>query len=211
MIRTLAEIRKEYKLAALEESVAPQNPMILFSHWLEDAFSAGAEEPTAMVLATAEPEGIVSARVVLLKAADDKEFRFFTNYDSRKGRQIGTNPHVALTFFWSVLERQVRVEGKVRKTSRKESVDYFLTRPEESRIGACISPQSQVIRDRKYLDDLHQGFQVAPGGPECPSNWGGYIVKPFRIEFWQGRPHRLHDRLQYRWSGRRWMLERLAP
>lgn len=205
--------RREYGRAVLDEADAPSDPLVLFAAWLSEAVAAGIAEPTAMVLSTAASDGGVSARVVLLKGVERNGFAFFTHYGSRKGRQLLANSNAALTFPWIAMERQVRVEGKAVRLPRRESVAYFNDRPLESRISACISPQSSIIPDRAFLDSIRQGFILDLGdrAPLCPPDWGGYVVRPVRIEFWQGREHRLHDRLLYRKTGRRWILERLAP
>ena len=168
-----------------------------------------------MTLATATPDGRPSARIVLLRGFDAAGFCFYTNYDGRKGRELSANPHAALTFHWAVLEQQVRIEGRVERTTATESDDYFRTRPATSRIGAWSSPQSAVIPDRAALESLFARFAVEHPNPETiprPPNWGGFRLVPERIEFWQGRPSRLHDRLCFRRSLHgAWLLERLAP
>ncbi len=213
MTKNTASIRKEYRRAVLDERGVFADPMKQFAAWFDEAVLAGLDEPNAMVLSTAEPGGPVSGRVVLLKGTDEEGFIFYTNYESRKGIQLTLNPVAALTFFWSALERQVRVEGKVSRVSRRESVEYFNSRPLDSRISACVSPQSCVIPDREFLQGMREGFLLDSGGmePVCPDNWGGFRLKPNRVEFWQGRPHRMHDRLCYRRSATGWILERLAP
>ena len=173
---------------------------------------AGIEEPTAMTLATVSPEGMPSARMVLLKGFDENGFVFFTNYESRKGQEIAKNHRVALVFYWKELERQVRIEGFVVKTSGKESDDYFQSRPAESQVSAIISPQSAPIPDRQHLTDLQKEYlQNHSGEHKRPAHWGGYQVIPDMIEFWQGRESRLHDRMRYARKGGEWVIERLAP
>jgi len=209
----LAEIRKEYRLKEMDETRLDSNPMKQFALWLNEAFEALANEPTAMVLATAKPQGFPSARIVLLKAFSEQGFGFFTNYASRKGEEIALNQHVALLFHWPELERQVRVEGVATRTSTTVSDDYFDSRPYESRLSAVISNQSQVVPDRRYLEQLWAGQQDESDGKKVdrPSYWGGYVVEPHRIEFWQGRPNRLHDRILFTRQGTEWSISRLAP
>jgi len=208
----LSKIRNEYLQGELDiEHVLP-DPFQQFGVWMDQAILAQIEEPTAMTLATVSPEGIPSARMVLLKGLDENGFVFFTNYESRKGQQIAKNHRVALVFYWKELERQVRIEGFVLKTSGKESDDYFQSRPADSQVSAIISPQSAVIPDRQYLLDLHKEYlQNHSGKNKRPVNWGGYHVIPEMIEFWQGRASRLHDRIRYSRKGGEWLIERLAP
>jgi len=210
---SIADIRKDYRLRSLSETDA-DSPFQLFDRWWQEAITARLEEVNAMTLATASLEGVPAARVVLLKGFSEKGFVFFSNYDSAKGAQLAENPRAALVFFWKELERQVRVTGLVSKTSEEESDAYFFSRPEGSRIGAWASPQSQVIASREWLEanelQCRERFQ---GGPVArPPHWGGYVVKPVTIEFWQGRASRLHDRLQFSLQDDgTWKLERLAP
>ncbi|SDC09262.1 pyridoxamine 5'-phosphate oxidase [Williamwhitmania taraxaci] len=213
MKKDIANIRQEYRLASLLETEVDTNPMVVFNGWLQEAIKADVPEPTAMTVATSTFEGKPSARMMLLKGADENGFSFFTNYESRKARQLAQNPFAALVFFWPLLERQVRIEGKISKVSAKESDRYFKSRPVGSRIGAWASPQSQVIPNRRYLESLKMDFQEEFAKREIirPDNWGGYVLEPILIEFWQGRPDRLHDRLQYRLENEGWILERLAP
>lgn len=209
----LADIRREYRLEALDEKEINRNPLIQFENWLHEALEAMVNEPTAMVLATATPDGVPSARIVLLKAFSDQGMGFFTNYSSRKGEEIGLNQRVAMLFHWPELERQVRIEGIATKTSATASDDYFHSRPFESRLSAVISDQSQVVPDREYLEKLWTGqqFESVENVIDRPSNWGGYLVEPYRIEFWQGRPNRLHDRILFSRNGDQWDISRLAP
>jgi pyridoxamine 5'-phosphate oxidase len=183
-----------------------------FGRWFTEARAADVAEPNAMTLATVDPSGAPSARIVLLKSFDARGFAFYTNYDSRKGRELADNPHAALQFHWVELERVVRIEGRVEKTSEEESEAYFRSRPLDSRIGAWASPQSQVISSRAVLvaNAAKYGAQFALNPPK-PPHWGGYRLVPDTWEFWQGRKSRLHDRLRYRLADGRWVRERLAP
>jgi pyridoxamine 5'-phosphate oxidase len=208
----LSKIRNEYLQGELDiEHVLP-DPVQQFGVWMDQALSAEIEEPTAMTLATVGTDGKPSARMVLLKGFDEKGFIFFTNYESRKGQEIAKNHRVALVFYWKELERQVRIEGFVLKTSGKESDDYFLSRPSESQVSAIISPQSTIIPDRQHLENLRDEYlRNHQGQCERPAFWGGYQVIPEMIEFWQGRENRLHDRLRYSHKGGEWIIERMAP
>ena len=207
--------RKEYEQAALDEAGIDRDPIRQFAAWYDAAVVAGVPEPEAMTLSTATPDGHPSARIVLLRGFDERGFCFFTNYASRKGRELAANPHAALTFHWADLERQVRIEGRVEQTTAAESDAYFRSRPSTSRIGAWSSPQSEVIADRAALEELFARFRAEHPDDAAiprPSHWGGYRLVPERIEFWQGRPSRLHDRLRFRRDASRgWMFERLAP
>jgi pyridoxamine 5'-phosphate oxidase len=210
----IADLRKNYKQKKLLEKKALADPVQQFGKWWKQALRSGIEEPNAMTLATAAADGMPSARIVLLKDFSEKGFVFFTNYESFKGRQLAENPRACLVFFWKELERQVRITGIVEKTDEAASSEYFTSRPAESQIGAIISPQSQVISNRDWLEDKYKQKkkELQDKKPERPPHWGGYIVKPVMIEFWQGRPGRLHDRLQYSLSENgTWKIERLAP
>jgi len=211
---TIADIRKDYQHLSLTEKDVKQNPFDQFADWWDAAIHASIDEVNAMTLATASPDGIPAARIVLLKGFDSNGFVFFTNYESFKGRQLAENPRACLVFFWKELERQVRITGLVEKTSAAESDDYFNSRPESSRIGAWASPQSRVINSRAQLEEEEKAFAGRFNGKTIhrPPHWGGYRVKPGTIEFWQGRPSRLHDRIQYSLQdGGSWLIERLAP
>jgi pyridoxamine 5'-phosphate oxidase len=214
MPSTIADIRKDYKLKSLlEKDVAP-NPIRQFDTWWQEALHSEIDEVNAMTLATASADGIPAARIVLLKGYDEHGFVFFTNYESFKGMQLDENPRACLVFFWKELERQVRITGLVEKVSAEESDAYFNSRPEGSRIGAWVSPQSQVIASREWLEDREKKYtkDFAAQSVKRPNHWGGYRVKPISLEFWQGRSNRLHDRIQYTLQGdNKWIIERLAP
>ena len=211
---TKAEMRTDYKKASLDEGGVDPDPVGQFGAWFREATEAGVPEPNAMMLATVGPDGKPSARVVLLRGFDGSGFTFFTNYRGRKGRELDKNPFAALTFFWPDLERQVRIEGRAERVSAEESDAYFQSRPPGSRMGAWASPQSEVVRDREALEAQVRAFerQFPDGEIPRPPHWGGYRVAPDAVEFWQGRPSRLHDRLRYRKvDGGAWVIERLAP
>jgi pyridoxamine 5'-phosphate oxidase len=209
----ISALRKEYRLSRLDFENLDVSPFHQFRFWLNDAIRAQVAEPTAMTMATATADGKPSARIILLKDLDTDGFTFFTNYDSRKGKQLGVNPYAALVFFWPELERQIRVEGKVLKASQKDSDEYFNTRPEGSRIGSWASPQSQRIPGREYIENLQRDYLrlFQNNKLERPENWGGYKLIPDLFEFWQGRENRLHDRFEYTLNGNMWEINRLAP
>ena len=214
MAAKIADIRKNYSKKKLSEIKANPDPMKQFAKWWKQAIKSNLEEANAMTLATASLDGLPSARIVLLKDFNEKGFIFFTNYSSFKGQQLTENPKACLLFFWKELERQVRITGLVEKISDEASNEYFHSRPMDSQLGAIASPQSQVIESREWLDEKFKQLKnkKEDSNIQRPSNWGGYIVKPVIIEFWQGRPNRLHDRLQYTLQeNAEWKMERLAP
>jgi len=215
MTQALADMRRDYTRDGLTEANAPVEPFALFTRWFEEALATeqAPVEANAMTLATVDAQGRPHCRVLLLKALDPQGFTFFTNYESDKGRQLDANPFAAMTFFWPTLERQVRIEGRVSKVSHDESDAYFQVRPLGSRLGAWASPQSRVIADRAELEGLLKATEqrFSDTQPHCPEHWGGFRLVPERIEFWQGRSSRLHDRLNYRLVDQAWQRERLAP
>jgi len=206
-------MRVDYRRGALDEADAPADPTTLFGRWFQDAVDAGLAEPNAMTLATLDADGRPSARIVLLKGHGPEGFTFFTNYESRKGRALEANPAAALVFFWQPLERQVRVEGDVARVSPEVSDAYFASRPLGARVGAWASAQSAEVPDRAYLEARRAQLEAELGtDPPRPPHWGGYQLRPQVIEFWQGRPDRLHDRLRYaRGVGDPWRRGRLSP
>lgn len=213
-VKKISEIREDYREDGLLESDLFPDPIKQFEAWMQEALDANVHQPNAMTLATATSAGIPSTRVVLLKEVDDKGFVFFTNYRSQKGREMGENPNAALNFLWLPLARQIRVEGAVKKTSARTSDAYFRERPRGSQIGAWASAQSEVVADRKALEHAFEDVQQQFEGREVarPEHWGGYVLMPETVEFWQGRPSRLHDRIRYKKSGNeKWIIERLSP
>jgi pyridoxamine 5'-phosphate oxidase len=208
----IAHLRQDYALRSLDEGDVDADPLLQFGKWLDDAIRAEALEPTAMNLSTVDARGRPAGRIMLLKGVDDRGFVFFTNYGSRKGRDLEAHPAAALTFLWKELERQVRVEGTIEKVDAAESDEYYLVRPLGSRIGAWASPQSEVVADRAWLEKRVDEFAAKYGeNPPRPPHWGGYRVVPDCLEFWQGRRSRLHDRIAYRLENGKWTLGRLAP
>ena len=211
---SIADIRKDYKLKSLSEKDVLNDPFKQFDRWWKEATDSGIDEVNAMTLATASGDGMPDARIVLLKGYNERGFAFYTNYYSAKGQELLVNPRACLVFFWKELERQVRISGLVELTSEKESDDYFNSRPEGSRIGAWASPQSEVIENRAWLEENEKKTREEWAGKtiQRPEHWGGYRVRPTRIEYWQGRPSRLHDRILYTLQGTgNWKIERLAP
>ncbi len=207
-------MRREYHMRELVEDNARGDPLHQFREWFDDATASGALEPNAMVVATVDAEGRPSQRTVLLKHVDESGFVFFTNYESRKARELAENPRVALLFFWPELERQVRISGVARCLEKNASDAYFAERPRGSQIGAMASPQSEVVPNRAWLAKRFESFTSAHADQaelQRPDHWGGVLVAPDEYEFWQGRPNRLHDRLRYRLKGGEWVIERLAP
>ena len=212
--KTLQNLRIEYSSSPINESAVDANPISFFGKWFDEAMAAEVREPNAMTLATATRDGIPSARIVLLKGADKNGFSFYSNYLSRKGKELAKNPSACLVFFWPELGRQVRIEGKILKLSKEESEAYFATRPFGSQLGAIVSPQSQVIANREVLDVAYTAYEQKFEGKKIPkpAHWGGYILQPIAIEFWQGRESRLHDRVKYALMEKgKWKIERLAP
>jgi len=213
-MNSIADIRKDYKLQTLTEKEVSTDPFRQFDKWWQEAIHSNLEEVNAMTLATASADGMPDARIVLLKGLDNNGFVFFTNYNSAKGQELQENPRACLVFFWAALERQVRIGGLVSLTTEKASDDYFNSRPEGSRVGALASPQSEVIESREWLEENEGRLKKELLGKTIPRppHWGGYLVKPTRIEFWQGRPSRLHDRILYTLQDNgHWTIERLAP
>ena len=211
---SLAHLRKEYTLAGLRRADLAADPVDQFRCWFQQAQAASLPEPNAMTLATVDATGRPAARTVLLKCIDERGFSFFTSYESRKGRELAANPRAALTFFWAELERQVHVRGSVSKLSREESAAYFKLRPRGSRLGAWASTQSAVIASRAVLEEKLARLEQQYPGEDIPPppQWGGYVLAPEELEFWQGRPNRLHDRFRYaRQPDGAWLIERLSP
>jgi pyridoxamine 5'-phosphate oxidase len=209
----LAALRREYGDSGLDQPDLAPDPVAMFRRWMHDTVVAGLHEPNAMVLATVSSEGRPSSRMVLLKGVDDRGFVFFSNYDSRKGGELATNPQAALLFPWHDLQRQVRVEGSVEQLPEQESAAYFATRPRGSQLGAWASPQSDEVPSRDHLEQRYAEVEqrFADADVPLPPHWGGYLVRPEVVEFWQGRRGRMHDRLVYRRTGEGWETVRLAP
>ncbi len=209
----LADLRLNYEKGALDEETLPEDPFVLFKLWLDDAIAAGVVEPNAMTLATVSADGQPSSRTVLLKGFDACGFSFFTNYRSRKGRELAVNPKAALTILWKERERQVCLRGSVSLLSREESDAYFQSRPYGSQIGAWVSEQSERIPDRAWLENRERELMAhyPEGKVPLPPNWGGYVLSPVEMEFWQGRPSRLHDRIHFERRGVEWQRCRLSP
>jgi pyridoxamine 5'-phosphate oxidase len=212
--RELGQIRREYNRPRLDEETLPEDPLEVFERWMEEARSTSNPDPTAMTLSTVGSGGHPSSRMVLLKDITDDKLVFFSNYLSRKGREIAVHPHVAAHFYWPELERQVRIEGMATPISEEKSIQYFRSRPFESNIGAWASSQSEVIPHRRYLEEEFEKYRMkfrSAGEVTKPVSWGGYAINPDRMEFWQGGKHRLHDRIEYRKQQGRWSRVRLAP
>jgi pyridoxamine 5'-phosphate oxidase len=213
MDQSIADLRKDYKLKSLLEEDVLQDPIEQFTNWWSEAVNSKIDEVNAMTLATASPNGVPLARIVLLKGLTKEGFIFYTNYKSNKGKELGENPRAALVFFWKELERQVRVEGMVEKVSEADSEAYFASRPVASKIGAWASEQSKPLPGRAILEEavLKYKQQFEEDNIPKPPHWGGYIVKPVKLEFWQGRRSRLHDRILYARTSGEWKIERLSP
>ena len=214
MNKKIADIRKDYSRKILIETEIESDPLSQFEKWWRDAVSAEIPEVNAMTVATASADGMPSARTMLLKGFSQQGFLFFTNYNSYKGQQLSENPRACLVFFWKELERQVRITGIVTRASDAESDEYFNSRPIASQVGAIVSPQSQVIDSRQWLDDRNKKLtnELSKEKIQRPTHWGGFLLRPVIIEFWQGRPGRLHDRIQYSLSDDGgWKIDRLAP
>ncbi|MEZ0538659.1 pyridoxamine 5'-phosphate oxidase [Fibrella arboris] len=213
MTAKIADLRKDYTLNGLDQTDVSADPFAQFQQWFDAALAAGINEPNAMHLATVSPEGRPEGRIVLVKGIDDTGFSFYTNYSSRKAASLAVHPFASLTFFWPELERQVRIEGRVEKVTESESDAYFNSRPRGSQIGAWVSHQSEVITGRDVLATKQQRLDDQFNNQPIPRPpfWGGYRVIPDQIEFWQGRPSRLHDRIRYRLEAGTWLIERVSP
>lgn len=207
----IADLRQEYMRARLDETEVARDPFEQFNRWFDEAIKAEHQMLNAMTLATVSAEGRPSARIVLLKGVDNGGFVFFTNYKSRKGRELTANPAAALVLYWSELEREVRIDGRIKKVTAAESDAYFASRPLGSRHAAIASPQSDVVADRAVLEARFAEAEKTGDQPPRPAHWGGYRLIPDEIEFWQGRPNRLHDRVLYTRKARSWTISRLAP
>lgn len=209
--KEISGIRNEYSYDTLSKNKLDQDPVKHFKKWLSEAINNNLPEPTAMVLSTVSSENKPSSRTVLLKYIENNKFIFFTNYNSKKGREIEKNPFASLLFFWEQFNRQVRIEGVIKKTENSLSEKYFNSRPTESKISAIISNQSKEIPNREYLENLKNKLIDSNAALNKPKNWGGYALMPELIEFWQGRPGRLHDRIEFRLTDKTWKYKRLAP
>ncbi|SMO45076.1 Pyridoxamine 5'-phosphate oxidase [Gracilimonas mengyeensis] len=211
--KNLQALRQEYSKHALDESDVDANPIHQFESWLTEALESQVPEPNAMTLATVDAKSKPHARIMLLKGVDERGFIFYTNYGSDKGSDLESNPNAALCFLWLELERQVRVEGLIEKLPREESKEYFHSRPHASQLGALASNQSEVVENREYLEKKIESLEgeYAEGEVPMPDTWGGYVLKPTAVEFWQGRRSRLHDRVKYERAGDDWIIKRLSP
>jgi pyridoxamine 5'-phosphate oxidase len=209
----LADLRREYSREALNRSSVDADPFVQFGKWMNEAIASEMLDATAMILSTVDAENRPSSRVVLLKGFDERGFRFFTNYGSRKSRELEANPNATIHFFWAELERQINIRGRVEKATREEAEEYFRTRPVESRLGAWASNQSETVSSRAELEKKFEEMRVKFSGDDVPLPpfWGGYRVTPDRFEFWQGRPSRLHDRICYTLENGVWNIIRLSP
>ncbi|HRG80737.1 MAG TPA: pyridoxamine 5'-phosphate oxidase [Cyclobacteriaceae bacterium] len=213
-MKPISELRTEYTKATLDQATVDKNPIAQFEKWFHEALEAEVLEANAMTLSTVTESGRPTARIVLLKGIEQNKFLFYTNYQSQKGKELDNNPACALTFFWPELERQVRIEGISERLESSVSEAYFQSRPRSSQIGAWASPQSTIIKDRSLLEVRAREIEKRFAGNEIlpkPNQWGGYAIEPFEIEFWQGRPSRLHDRIVYYKSENQWVIHRLAP
>ena len=212
-MNSIADIRKDYKLRSFAKDEAAENPFEQFTNWFNEAVESNIDEVNAMTLATVNAAGKPSARIVLLKGMSEEGYEFYTNYESDKAQEIAGNNNVAIVFFWKELERQIRIEGTVKKAPGDVSDTYFNSRPEESRIGAWSSPQSKIISSREILEENVHATKIKFAGEEIarPSFWGGYVIEPILFEFWQGRSNRLHDRIEYVKNETAWIKRRLAP
>ena len=213
LTHNLADLRQHYTKGGLEEHQIPDSPFTLFNEWFKQAGELGVLEPNAMVLSTVSADNKPSSRVVLLKGIDDAGFIFYSNYESRKGKELEFNPYISILFFWPEAERQIRIEGKVGKISTESSKEYFVSRPRESQLGACASEQSSIIEGRHIIEESYKQCLAQYEGKDIPlpDFWGGYIIHPSSFEFWQGRPSRLHDRMKYTKEQDSWLIVRLSP
>lgn len=213
LTQNLADLRQHYTKGGLEEHQIPDSPFILFNEWFLQAGELGVLEPNAMVISTVSADNKPSSRVVLLKGIEDGGFIFYTNYESRKGKELEHNPYISVLFYWPEAERQIRIEGKVSKISTETSKAYFVSRPRESQLGAWASAQSSIIQGRHSIEESYQHYLDQYEGKEIPlpDFWGGYIIHPSSFEFWQGRPSRLHDRMKYNKQQDSWHIVRLSP
>jgi pyridoxamine 5'-phosphate oxidase len=213
LTQNLADLRQHYTKGGLEEHQIPDSPFILFNEWFLQAGELGVLEPNAMVLSTVSVDNKPSSRVVLLKGIEDAGFIFYTNYESRKGKELEHNPYISILFFWPEAERQIRIEGKVSKISTESSKEYFVSRPRESQLGAWASAQSSIVQGRPSIEESFQQCLAKYEGKDIPlpDFWGGYIIHPSSFEFWQGRPSRLHDRMKYTKEQDSWLIVRLSP